>query len=161
MTKKTALAIALLTGAVMVIATATPAAATSSTTSASMQQQVDAALAAEPGGMQTAWNEVSWNDGAVVLTLASDVITVTAAVGPCPSGKFCAYSSTGYTGSKLTFSTCTSGLSVAGLNAPVRSIANSRTSGTVTAYNGSSPVLTVPPGQGKNTLATITSLSCA
>lgn len=163
MIKKTAVAAALFASAVMALAAATPAAATTAPASTPMQQRVNSALAAEPGGVQTAWNEVSWADGTIVLTLAplAPTFAVAAQVSNCASGKFCAYSAVGYGGNKLTFSTCTSNLSVAGLQAPVRSIANSRTSGTVTAYNGSSPVLTVAAGTGKNTLATVTSLSCA
>lgn len=161
--KKTAAFTALLTSALITLVTATPAAADTAPAQTPMQQRVSAALAAEPGGEQTAWNEISWDNGAVVLTLASDtaIASVAAQVGTCTSGNFCAYSSANYGGNKLTFSTCTSGLSVAGLGGPVRSIANSRSSGTVRAYNGGTVVLTVAPGTGKNTLATITSLSCA
>lgn len=43
----------------------------------------------------------------------------------------------------------------------VRSIANSRTSGTVMAYNNGTFVTTVAAGTGKNILVSITALSCA
>ncbi len=77
------------------------------------------------------------------------------------SGKFCAYTLPGYLGNKLTFSTCTSNHGVSALGGSVRSIANSRSSGTVKAYNGSSLVLSVSAGTGKNTTATITKLACS
>ncbi len=163
MIKKNALTLTLLVSAATALTTAAPAAALGSTTSTPMQQRVNAALAAEPGGMQTAWNEVSWDDGRIVLTLAPPALPweVAAQVSNCASGKFCAYSAAGYGGNKLAFSTCTSNLSVSALGAPVRSIANSRTSGTVTAYNNGTYVTTVAAGTGKNILVSITSLSCS
>lgn len=129
----------------------------------SMATQVAAVLDAHPGGERTGWNEVTWHGGDVVLTLAPEVHSGTAAksVGGCASGKFCAYSLPGYLGSKITYSTCTSNHSVSALGSPVRSIANSRSSGNVKAYNGSSLVLTVNAGTGKNTTSTITKLACS
>lgn len=160
MRMKSGVALALLLSAAATLATATPTLAAPATVSMPMQQRVNAALAEVPGGVQTAWNEVSWDDGAVVLTLAPEGVATAAAVGSCASGTFCAYAKVGYTGTKLTFSTCTSGLSVAALP-QVRSIANARSSGTVSAYNGSTLVTTVAAGTGKNTAGTITSLSCS
>lgn len=123
-----------------------------------VQDRIDAVLA-EYGGEQTAWNEVSWDGGDTVLTVAGEASI--SRVGGCADGKFCAYSLAGYSGSRLTFSTCTSNISVSSLGASVRSIANSRSSGTVTAYNGGSAVLSVGAGSGANTSATITSLGCS
>ncbi len=129
-----------------------------------MDDLVAAALEATPGGTRTGWNEVAWDDGDIVLTLADPATRTGAtakAVGGCASGKFCAYTLPGYLGNKLTFSTCTSNHGVSALGGSVRSIANSRSSGTVKAYNGSSLVLSVSAGTGKNTTATITKLACS
>jgi len=144
---------------------ATPAAASTDPT----QDQVDAVIA-EFGGTQTAANEVSWDDGAVVLTLAaddtasrfSDPSGITAfSVGTCPSGSFCAYSGTSYTGSRLTFSSCTTGNPVAALGT-VRSLANARAAGTVRAYAGWSTVATLAPSTGRTSVsAGIDKLNCS
>ncbi len=124
-----------------------------------MQDRVDAVIA-EFGGEQTAPNEVSWDDGAVILTLAPEGVTAFA-IGNCPSGSYCAYSGLSYSGSRLAFSTCTSGNSVAALPS-VKSIANSRTSGTVKAYNGSTLVATVNANTGKTPItAAVKTLNCS
>ncbi|MFT4051190.1 MAG: peptidase inhibitor family I36 protein [Microbacterium sp.] len=126
-----------------------------------VQARIDAVIA-EYGGEQTAANEVTWDDGAIILTVeAAASVSALTGVGTCPSGSYCAYSRTNYLGSRLAFTTCTTGNSVSALGSAVRSIANSRSSGTVSAYNGSTKVLTVAAGNGKNTTATITTLSCS
>ena len=130
-----------------------------------VQDRIDAVIA-EYGGEQTAANEVTWDDGAIILTVeaqsarSAQTVSAQTVVGTCPSGSYCAYSLANYLGSRLAFTTCTTGNSVSKLGSAVRSIANSRSSGTVSAYNGSSLVLSVSAGSGKNTTATITSLSC-
>jgi hypothetical protein len=126
-----------------------------------VQSQIDEVLAEFPGGTQTAWNEVSWDNGAVVLTLSVPGEVVAMGVGSCANGYYCAYAGPSYTGSKLTFSGCTAGNSVAALGAPVRSIANSRVFGTVSAYNSSSFLFSVGAGSGTNTGASVTLLSCS
>jgi len=128
-----------------------------------MQQRINDVIADHPGGQQTAWNEVTWDGGAIVLTLSprDESPRHERAVGGCPAGSFCAFAGSNYSSSRLTFSTCTSSHSVAPLGASVRSIANSRTSGQVQALNGSTVVLTVPANSGQNTAPTITSLSCS
>ncbi|GAA5205402.1 peptidase inhibitor family I36 protein [Microbacterium kyungheense] len=157
------LALPLVVGAVAL--SASPAAASTDPT----QDQVDAVIA-EFGGTQTASNEVTWDDGAVVLTIAPESTAsrfsspsgITAfSVGSCPSGYFCAYSGTSYTGSRLTFSSCTTGNSVAALGT-VRSLANSRGYGTVRAYAGWSTVATLGPNTGAASVsAGIDKLNCS
>lgn len=157
---KSVVTTALFVSVAAALATATPTLAAPATAPTSMQQRVNTALIETPGGIQTAWNEISWDNGDVVLTIAPEGLITASTVGTCESGKFCAYAKASYSGTKLTFSTCTSGLSVTALP-QVRSIANARSSGTVTAYNGSTLVTTVAAGTGKNTTGTITSLSCS
>lgn len=132
------------------------------TEDAAVQERIAEVMQEYPGGTQISRNEVSWDNGNVVLTLRSQDDTVSPTnVGNCETGKFCAYSGTGYTGSSISFSTCTSSHSVAQLGTAVRSIANARTSGQVQAKNGSTVVLTVPHGTGANTTATVTTLACS
>ncbi|MBD3941762.1 peptidase inhibitor family I36 protein [Microbacterium sp. NEAU-LLC] len=124
-----------------------------------LQLRVDAVIA-EFGGTQTAANEVSWDDGAVVLTLTADGAQPLA-VGTCPSGAFCAFDGVSYTGNKLTFFSCTTGNSVAALSS-VRSLANSRSSGTVRAYDGWATVATLAPNTGAPSVAAGTDkLNCS
>lgn len=104
-----------------------------------MQERVDRVLLDHPGGVQIAPNEVSWENGAVVLTLAPTDGIAPLAVGSCASGSYCAYNGSGLSGSKLTFSTCGT-YSTTALGT-VRSIANARTSGYVDAKNSSGSVL--------------------
>lgn len=122
-----------------------------------MQDRIDAVIA-EFGGEQIAYNEVSWNEGAVVLTLEEDFSAF--AIGSCADGNFCAYSSSNYLGSRLTFTTCVTDQSTAALGT-VRSVANARSVGTVTAYNGTSPLFSVFANSGTNTTASVTKLSCS
>jgi hypothetical protein len=135
------------------------------------QDQVDAVIA-EFGGVQTAPNEVSWDGGAVVLTVAPEDSTARSfgaksggvsalAAGGCPSGYFCAYSGTSYSGSRLTFSACTTGNSVAALGT-VRSLANARGTGTVRAYDGWATIAALGPNTAVPSVAAgIDKLNCS
>lgn len=131
-----------------------------------MQVRIDQVLAVNPGSIQTDWNEVTMAGGDPVLTLAVDTPAAAAAaaaakvVGGCTAGKFCAYQKVGYLGDKLTYSTCGGSQSVAGL-AAVRSVANSRTSGSVRAHAGSKVLATIAAGTGKNVSAGTTNLTCS
>lgn len=160
--KKFALA-AVLTAAMLAIAV--PEAAIASYLPTDMQERVDAILDANPGGTQIAWNEVSWDKGSVIVTLAqsggSDDIEPFASVGGCASGSFCAYDQTGYKGDKITYSSCTSDHSLAALPGAVRSVANSRAAGTVRVYAGTTLLATAAPGTGTNVTGTTTKLSCS
>lgn len=148
-----------LIGLSLLVGALTVGAAPASAASDPLQERVDAVIA-EFGGTQTASNEVSWEDGAVVLTLASDGVALRA-VGSCATGAFCAYSGFGYSGNRLTFIGCTTGNSVAALGT-VRSIANARTSGTVRAYDGSALIATLAPGTGRTSVpAGIDKLNCS
>lgn len=126
-----------------------PALAATSPDEPDLQQQIDAVLAEFPGGTQTAPNEVSWQDGTVVLTLANDEQVAARSVGSCATGTHCVYSGSGLSGSKLTFSTCST-QSVAPLGAPVASIANAR-SVVVRAYNSIGVVGSVSANGSANT----------
>lgn len=137
-----------------------PAAAQAS--SDDLQERVDQVLAAYPGGEQTGPGEITWDDGAVVLTLLPGTADSALArgVGSCADGTFCAFSGSSLSGARISFTSCSGANSVAPLGSPVRSIANARSSGVVVAYNGSSAVASVGAGAWTNTSATITRLGC-
>lgn len=133
------LATATLILAALIAAVNSPSGAYASTSddSASVQERIDEAMKVRPGGTQISATEVSWEDGAVILTV--DDGASSRAIGSCATGAFCAWDGANLTGSKLSFTSCTthstSGLSV------VRSIANARSSGSVRAKNSSGSVL--------------------
>lgn len=125
-----------------------------------VQNQISHALAAVPGGVQTARNQVLWPNGTLLVVPDNDTALTTAASATCPSGRFCAHSQAAGAGARLEFSTCPSTNSVAALTA-VRSISNARTSKTVTGRSGSTIVVTVAAGVTKNVTKTIDKLVCA
>lgn len=124
-----------------------------------LQNRIDEIIEDYPGGTQIGPNGISWDDGDMLLTLEAPEIGVQA-VGSCATGSFCAYSGTSLTGSKLSYSSCTTH-STAGIS--VHSIANARGSGTVQAKNSSNSVL-ASVGAGKRLNSApggISKLSCA
>lgn len=156
--------IGIVIGAIALLATSVAGPTAAATGTGNMQERVEAVLAENPGGTQIGWNEISWDDGDVILTLAPSAspsgVTAFAAVGGCTAGRFCAYSQSSYGGDKITFSTCTSSHSVSALSGPVRSMANSRTSGTIRAYAGSTLLASAAAGTGSNVTGTTTKISC-
>lgn len=128
----------------------------------SLEARTSAIIAANPGGVELAPGIIAWERGAVVLTL--DGAVSPQSVGTCLTGQYCAWSGTGYTGTKLTFTACSSGgtsSSVALLSGLVRSSANARTSGTVKAVAGSSVIYSMAAGTGNSANGTtLTALVC-
>ena len=122
----------------------------------SVQSQIDQVLNDFPGGHQISSNQISWDNGAAIMTFPS---TSARAVGTCATGQFCAYSAASLGGVRLAFTSCSAANSTASLSA-VRSVANGRSSGTVTAYNGSSAVFSVSADSWTNTSSTVTRLGC-
>jgi len=141
---------------------AAPASATDESTS--MQGRIEAVIA-EYGGIQTGWNQVSWGEGVAVLDLSVEQVegAVSAlAASTCASGRYCAYSGTSYGGNRLTYSACpASYTSFGALGGPVRSVKNSRSSGTVRAYANSTVVATLAPGAGDAIVSGVTKLTCS
>lgn len=141
-----------------------------------MQERVDEVID-EFGGEQIGWNEVSWDDGDIVLTLDPDVsvnakatkaIAVTAAAAAasskedCASGKYCLYSRAFYEGDKLTFSSCpATHTSFTKLGGAPRSIMNDRSSGKVRAYNGNTVKVTLNAGTGTSNITGVTKVTCS
>lgn len=124
-----------------------------------VNSQIAYALEIEPGGVQTAWNQVTWPDG-TTLTVEPTTTTRAASTAMCAAGKFCAFDRAGGAGTHLDFTTCPSTNSVAALP-QVLSITNARSSGTVTGRKGSTVIVTVNPGATKNVTKTIDKVVCA
>ena len=134
--------------------------ATAAFAAESVDDQISYALAAVPGGTQTAWNQVTWPDGTTFIAEDTDGSPTPAAATNCSSGKFCAHSEIHGAGSRLEFSTCPSTNGVSALPR-VRSVSNARTSGTVTGLNGTTIIVTVAPATTKNVTKTINKVNCA
>lgn len=114
------------------------------------------ALSAVPGGVLLDDATVVWP--ALGMTLSAETGT-SRSVGSCGTGLFCAYSGTDQSGTKLSFSACTT-VSTAALSS-VRSLANARSSGSVQARNSSGTVLaTAVAGSAVNVGGTTVSLRC-
>lgn len=126
------------------------------------QVRIDNLLAKLPGGVQTGSDQVSWDHGTVVLTIATP--DNAKSIGSCATGDYCAWSGTSYTGTRLTFTACSASgtsSSVAALSGLVRSTANARSSGTVQDRNGSTVVHTMAANTGIPVNAsTLTALVC-
>jgi hypothetical protein len=156
--RRTALALA--SAAVLALTLCAPVAANAA--EAPLQERIDAVLKEFPGGTQVGDDSVSWQRGDILLTLEGG--SSARAVGSCLTGKYCAWSGTGYSGSKLTFSACSSGgiaNSLAPLGGLARSLANARTSGTVHAKNGSTVVYSLGAGAGiTSNSAALTNMTC-
>lgn len=130
-----------------------------------VQERIDDIIS-EYGGEQTAWNEITWNDGEVVFTAAVATATNTRALAAaatknnCPSGQHCAFSAQSYGGDRLAFSACTSNQSLSVLGT-VLSVANNRTGKSIKVYKGSTLLTTVAANTGKNVSAGATKLTCS
>lgn len=124
-----------------------------------IQTEVDSLLAEYEGGAQTGYGEISWDEGRAILTLEMAAHS-RVAVGSCPSGSFCAYSSSSLGGTRIAFTSCTATNSLAPIGNGPRSIANGRSSGTVNAYNGSSTIASIGAGSYSNVAITATRLGC-
>lgn len=130
-----------------------------------MQERVDEVLDTDPEAEQTEWNEVSWDDGEVVLTLDptsttdGQILRASTAMSKCPKGSYCAFSKRNYTGDRLRISSCINRSTTA--MTAVNSVANARTSGTVRAYNGRTRAATVTARSGKSSITSkVTRLTC-
>lgn len=126
-----------------------------------LQVRIDS-IVAEYGGAQTAWNEVSWEDDQVVLTLAEGVDAARTAPmsSGCASGRYCAYSGIGYTGDKITYSTCPATHTAFVAIGSVRSIMNARSSGTVRAYGGATLKAALSPSVGRTSISGVAKITC-
>ncbi|WP_454296678.1 hypothetical protein [Salana multivorans] len=152
--------LALVAAGVVALLIATPASAVGDEVHESMDQRVARVLEENPGGLRTGWNEVSWRDGAAVLTLADGTGVPARASSTCGNGRICVYSGKSGGGDQFAFSGC-GPHSVSVLGAPVRSVENARASGSVVVKNGSTIVKIVDAGDTSNVTGTVTTVGCA
>lgn len=132
-----------------------------------MQERVDEVIA-EFGGEQVDWNQVSWDEGEIVLTLAEEEsrantarVAAAAATDKCASGKYCVYPKIGYGGNQLAFSACPATQTSFSVIGSIRSIKNDRASNTVRAYAGSTLRATLAAGTGNTNISGITKVTCS
>lgn len=127
----------------------------------SLQEQIDEILLTHPGGTQAGPRTVTWEDGTIVLRLVSDRIAPLS-VGSCATGYYCAYNGLNLSGSSLSFSTCSTTVSLAALPGIVRSLANARSTGYIQGLNSSGTSLTTvyAGNQVSSAPAGITQLKC-
>lgn len=114
-----------------------------------LEARAAAILAVYPGGDEIAPGILSWDDGAVVLTL--DGAVSPQSIGTCLTGQYCAWSGTNYLGTKLAFTSCSAAgysSSLALLGGLARSTANARTTGHVNAVSGGSVIYMMPANTG-------------
>ncbi|WP_372969505.1 peptidase inhibitor family I36 protein [Microbacterium sp.] len=118
---------------------------------------VEYAVSAVPGGTVVDAYTVVWPS--LGMTLSVPRPFGRAAVGTCASGQFCAYSGPSLSGSKLSWSTCTT-VRTAALS-KVGSIANARASGTVQARTAAGTVLaSAPAGGSASVVGAVATLRC-
>ncbi len=141
---------------VSLILLATPTAAVAEETPIS--PEVADALEVEPGGVVIDYWTAEWPDTGMRLDVEPEIF-LRAAVGSCASGRICAFSKVGATGTKLSWSSCGT-YSTSALGSAVRSIANARSTGTLKALNGSTTVASASAGTSTNVYATVTKVSC-
>jgi hypothetical protein len=104
-----------------------------------VQQQIDAHLRAYPGGEQINANEISYNDGAFVITFTRPVGAF--AAPDCPSGYYCYYDGINYTYPRGRLASCAwQDLAWTGWNDRTESVHFNKASGAVSFLNhGSVP----------------------
>lgn len=139
----------------------------------SVQERIDATLAEFPGGVQISWNEIAWDGGDTVLTVAGDPAGISAgadslsaavpaaALANCESGRYCAFGGASFSGSKLSFTSCPGTSSTSALGGPVRSVVNAKATAAVRGQSGSTVLVTLAAYTSRATVpAGITSLRC-
>jgi hypothetical protein len=117
------------------------------------------ALNSEPGGVVVDFYTAEWPESGMRLEVPG---LLRASVGSCATGYICAYSLGGQGGTKLSWPTC--GTKSTATISTVGSIANARSSGTLSAFQGSTVRASAAAGSYVNVAATyrtlITSVSC-
>lgn len=160
----------LITTTVIALGLLAPTSATAAGSEFQTMAERVAQVIADHGGTQTGWNQVSWDDGDTVLTLAptgggnSSTALIagvtTLAADTCAAGKYCVYSQINYGGNELAFTACPATQTSFGVIGSVRSIKNARTSSTVRAYAGTTVKATLSPGVGSANVTGVTKVTC-
>lgn len=144
------LVIGALAGAMTLIA---PAAYAQSAPSA--DPEIAAVMAEVPGGTVIDADHAVWPALGMEMTAADAVSPFT--VGSCATGRVCAFSGSNGSGSKLSWSTCST-FTISAFT--VHSIADARSTGYLQARNGSTVVATAHAGTSANAYGTVTNVRC-
>ena len=116
------------------------------------------ALDAVPGGEVVDDYTAYWP--ALEMTLTVPAPGDGDAVGSCANGSICAYSGSGLTGSKLSWSSCGTFSTAAIPGGVVRSIADARSTGSLQARNGTTVVATASAQSWNNVVGTTDNVRC-
>lgn len=141
-------------GALFVAVMSAPAAHASEITP---DREIAYALEQVAGGYATSEHTASWPK--IGMEMVSSLATAPFSVGSCATGSICAYSGYTLTGSKLSWTGCST-YSTAALPS-VGSIANARSSGTLRARNGTTVVATAGAGGQANVWSAVTNVQCS
>ncbi|MFJ4038579.1 hypothetical protein ACIPVB_10880 [Microbacterium sp. NPDC090007] len=119
-----------------------------------LHPDIAAALADIPGGVVIDARHAEWPDRGMRIDVPADGER---AVGSCATGNVCAYSGSGLSGTRVSWSTC--GTYSPGIT--VRSIANARSAGYAQARSSSGSVLaTAIAGSSANVSGAVASVRC-
>lgn len=118
--------------------------------------EIAAVIDAVPGGVVIDADHAVWPELGMEMTAADAVSTY--AVGPCATGRVCAFSGLNMSGSMLSWSTCGATFPISAFT--VRSIADARSSGYLQARNGTTVVATANAGASANVYSTVTNVRC-
>jgi hypothetical protein len=120
----------------------------------SLQDQIDHQLAVTQGGVQTAPNQVSYQDGHVVVTFPMPGSARALDIEGCPEGLsvkwYCFYEDPDFKGRRLQFNDCSPGgvtqyFSNFDFAARTSSWANTKNGGAIYVYNGNTRLWTEHP----------------
>lgn len=121
---------------------------------ADLHPDIAAALAEVPGGVVVDAHHAVWPELGMSVDAPSEDDR---AVGSCATGNVCAFSGTGLSGTRVSWSTC--GTYAPGIT--VRSIANARSAGYVQARTSSGSVLaTAIAGSSANVSGAVADVRC-
>lgn len=124
-----------------------------------MHPGIEYALQHEPGGVVVDENTVVWPHLGMTLVVEDDTGTWPRSVGPCATGRVCAFGGPNLTGSMLSWTTC--GTFATGALPSVGSIANARSSGSLQARNGTIVVATAGANGSANVFGVVTNVRCS
>jgi Peptidase inhibitor family I36 len=119
--------------------------------------RITAALAEHSGGEVIDAHTAYWPDEHMTLHVDNPLLRV--AVGNCPNGSICAFSGTNIGGSRISWTTCGT-YNTSTLGAPVKSIADARSTGSLQARSGTTVLATAIAQSWDNVTGTTDNVRC-
>jgi hypothetical protein len=145
---------------IAITSAAAPAVAADDSRRAAAASEVARILEQVPGAVQLDATTLVAGD----VTFTVDDGSNARDIASCPTGNYCAWRGSGYTGTRVDFVSCSaSGTTslLTGLGGPARSVANARLSGTVQLRDGTTTVATMTANSGdSNWTASIDRMVC-